>query len=209
MAVPPGERKPFDVKALFAMFDKDKDGKLSLDEFAEGMKRMHERMMARFHGVPPMAGHRPDADRRDGPRPEGPGPMVRRDFRVGPPPAMHHAPCCPCCERGPMMPRERYGEYRFHGERPFHGDLQGEFRGQFHGEFRGEMDHPRMHSPRGDMMPEGRHPMAEHRKAVDGPKDGPRPERRAARPADPLKAIEAKLQEMDAKLKAIEARLPK
>ena len=35
-----------DLKALFAKMDKNKDGKLTVEEFTEGMKKLHEEMMA-------------------------------------------------------------------------------------------------------------------------------------------------------------------
>jgi hypothetical protein len=45
-----------DFKKLFAEFDKDKDGKLTLEEFTEGMKRLHKTMMERARPKGPMAG---------------------------------------------------------------------------------------------------------------------------------------------------------
>jgi hypothetical protein len=189
-AVAPGAHKPFDVKALFAQFDKDKNGQLSLDEFAVGMKHLHEKMLAHFRGsrlvAPPMAGPRGMGERREGFRPEGPGPLAWREWHDGPPP-LHYAPDG---ERRPWMDRGPRGPW--HGEQAF----RGEFRGELRGEFRGAMERPHMRPPFAGAMP-------------DGPQDGRRGEARAARPGDPLKSIEAKLLELDAKLKAIESRLPK
>ena len=44
---PPGKEP--DLKALFAKMDKNNDGKLTVEEFTEGMKKMHEEMMAHLH----------------------------------------------------------------------------------------------------------------------------------------------------------------
>ena len=40
-----------DLKALFAKMDKNNDGKLTVEEFTEGMKKMHEEMMAHLHAA--------------------------------------------------------------------------------------------------------------------------------------------------------------
>jgi len=79
-----------DLKELFQKMDKDKDGKLSLEEFVEGMKHLHEAMMGRGAG----RGEGPGAGGPMGPRGpmpdaampphQGPGPMAR-----GPMPPMH------------------------------------------------------------------------------------------------------------------------
>lgn len=50
---------PAGLQALFEKFDTDKDGKLTPEEFTEGMKQMHQEMME--HGPPMMIGGMPGA----------------------------------------------------------------------------------------------------------------------------------------------------
>jgi hypothetical protein len=143
---PKPEHKPFDLKALFGAFDKDKDGKLSLDEFTAGMKNLHEKMMARMgerRGPPPGA-----CPVGPGPRPEG-APRAYRQ-RLG----------CPCCERGPMPPWHGPGRYWW-GE-----------------------EHWRSFGPPREW---GEHHHHEHH-------------------GDGFKALEAKVNDLEAKLKALEAK---
>ncbi|NLX96805.1 MAG: hypothetical protein GXY83_11570 [Rhodopirellula sp.] len=92
-------RRP-DPKALFARFDKDGDRKLSVEEFADGMKMFHSRAMAprRAMGYHPGMGRRPMTGRGPmGPRfGFGHGPMAGR------PPMMGHRPmpgACRACGR--------------------------------------------------------------------------------------------------------------
>ncbi len=44
-----------DMKALFAKMDKNKDGKLTVEEFTEGMKKLHEEMMAHLQAANQMS----------------------------------------------------------------------------------------------------------------------------------------------------------
>jgi len=108
MAGPPGERKPFDLKALFASMDTDKDGKLGFDEFSAGMKQLHEkfqkvheRMVERFRHEAEWEGH--------------------RDWyrRAGPPPCWRHDCGCPCCEREDW-------HHRYHHRGDWGGDHHGD-----------------------------------------------------------------------------------
>jgi hypothetical protein len=55
-----------DLKTLFAKMDKNKDGKLTVEEFTEGMKKLHEEMTAHLQA----AGHMPGPG-----MPMPPGPM--------------------------------------------------------------------------------------------------------------------------------------
>jgi len=119
-----------DPKMVFAAMDKNGDKQLSLDEFLEGTKRLHQRMAAAHRGgpKPPFAhgpeGHRPPFARGpEGPkppfargpeghrssfahRPEGPKPPFARGFE-GPKPPCLHGPECPMCRfaRGPEGPK--------------------------------------------------------------------------------------------------------
>ncbi len=97
----PGAASPAsrpDPKALFARLDKDGDQKLSLDEFAEGMKRFHSPAMASRGprmGRPPMLGRGP----------MGPHPRMGRPPMAGRPPMMGRGLVGPHpgMGRGPMM----------------------------------------------------------------------------------------------------------
>ncbi|NUQ66235.1 MAG: hypothetical protein HUU20_27560, partial [Pirellulales bacterium] len=109
---PPGPRpdmaapKRPDPKAIFARLDKDGDQKLSVDEFAEGMKMFHSQNMAArgpMMGRGPMGfypglGPTPMAGR--GPRMGG-GPMGPRPG-MGRPPMAWRGAIGPRCGHGPM-----------------------------------------------------------------------------------------------------------
>ena len=82
-----------DFKELFTRFDKNKDGKLTLDEFTEGMKQLHKAMMAHagpngpmqgrpMQAPPPIPGRMPQS---------GPGPWMMG----GPTPEWHGPAPCP------------------------------------------------------------------------------------------------------------------
>ena len=58
-----------DLKELFEKFDKNKDGKLTLEEFTEGMKQLHKGMMGHAGPWGPMPGGPMP------PPPPGPGAM--------------------------------------------------------------------------------------------------------------------------------------
>ena len=79
-----GPRGPMpDPKELFEKMDKDKDGKLSVEEFTEGMKRVHEAIKGHFHPMGPMPGFGmpmpPPGPMPGGMMmpPQGPGPMMQ------------------------------------------------------------------------------------------------------------------------------------
>lgn len=61
-----------DLKALFAKMDKNKDGKLTVEEFTEGMKKLHEEMMAHLQAAGQMPG--PGMPMPPGPMPGMPMP---------------------------------------------------------------------------------------------------------------------------------------
>jgi hypothetical protein len=46
----------FDLKEMFQKMDKDKDGKLTVEEFTEGMKELHKAMMEHHGPMGPMPG---------------------------------------------------------------------------------------------------------------------------------------------------------
>ena len=61
-----------DLKALFTKMDKNKDGKLTVEEFTEGMKKLHEEMMAHLQAANQMP--RPGMPMPPGPMPGMPMP---------------------------------------------------------------------------------------------------------------------------------------
>ncbi len=81
-----------DLKALFAKMDKNKDGKLTVEEFTEGMKKLHEEMMAHLQAAGQMPG--PGIPMPPGPMPGMPMP---------PPPLPMQGVMMPHSGPGPWM----------------------------------------------------------------------------------------------------------
>ena len=119
----------FDAKAIFARLDKDKDGKLSLEEFSAGVERMHRAMKMMHHGRPPMGPQGPkghqhhgrsfDGDRGHGyhhqrPRPEADDGAMRHPMHNMYWFADRSDNGCPSGER----PQGHYGH---HGRQGHHG----------------------------------------------------------------------------------------
>jgi Ca2+-binding EF-hand superfamily protein len=132
--VGPAGRPDMDPKAVFAKLDRDKDGKLSPEEFAAGMKALH----AGMHGP-----GRPEMGPPAGP---GPKPEARRSARSHSPArhrgAMRHF-------RGHAPTGSPYARFRGTPRAPM------AWHGRFHGMKRPPMGpHARFHSaPRGPMGP--------------------------------------------------------
>jgi hypothetical protein len=117
-----------DLKELFGKFDKDKDGKLTQDEFTEGMKQMHKAMTEHagprgpmpgcpMQGGPMQGGPMPPPPPMFGMMPQhgGPGPWMMG----GPMPGSHGNNPCPAGGECPHMkgpagnpppPREKDGK---------------------------------------------------------------------------------------------------
>jgi Ca2+-binding EF-hand superfamily protein len=192
------KRKLPDAKEIFAKLDKDKDGKLSFDEFNEGVKQVEKMMSEQHrggpHGMPPFAQQAPG--QQFGPGPDGPGPQFTPP-PFGPP---HHG--CPCCQHcgqqqgGPD--RQHFGPGPMGGHEPNDGmrpqgpNVPGPHAGRGPGGHGPEAD-------RGDRPCHGDRecPMMQGKDGKMPPRDGGKPD----------KDLEAKIRDLEAKIKILQEKV--
>lgn len=139
VAQQPETRRPAGLRAIFDHLDKDKDGKLSFDEFAAGVKSLHQSLMARAPwmrrgpGLPwgdrsPMTGP-PGRGwwSQGGPGPRGPqmGPGPHWGWWSWGGPRPHGPQMGPGRPHGPWDPWAETGRRAWQGQRAMFGPWMG------------------------------------------------------------------------------------